>query len=353
MFKDSIMTERNSNGNHEAHRYTQLFEAAQDGILLLSYPEGLIEDANPYILNLLGYTKDELIGKELWQIGLLTDKDKALAAHQAIINTGFVRYEDIDLETKTGERLAVEFICHSYHIDGDMVVQCNIRDISGRRSADALRIKEQIKRDIQQLEETINSLSKVIDARDPFTASHQKRVADLACAIALELKLSLFDIEGLNMAARIHDIGKIGIPTEILTKPSALTPLEIAMLRGHAQTGYEILKPLSFPWPVAEFVLQHHERLNGSGYPNALKGDAISKEARILAVADTVEAMSSDRPYRGAVGIKEALKEIDDNRDILFDSDAVDACLKLFNEKDYQFPELSNSHYKGLTVRGG
>ena len=353
MFEDLIMTERNSNSNHKAHRYIQLFEAAQDGILLLSYPEGLIEDANPYILNLLGYTKDELIGKELWQIGLLIDKDKALAAHQAIIDTGFVRSEDIDLETKAGERLAVEFICHSYHIYDEMVVQCNIRDISARRCTEALRIKEQMNKDIQQFEDTINSLSRVIEARDPFTASHQKRVADLACAIALELKLSLFDIEGLNMAARIHDIGKIGIPTEILTKPSTLTPLEIAMLRGHAQTGYEILKPLSFPWPVAEFVIQHHERLNGSGYPNALKGDAISKEARILAVADTVEAMSSDRPYRSAVGIEEALKEINDNRDILFDSDVVDACLKLFNEKDYQFPEVINSHFKGLTVRGG
>ena len=347
------MTSEQISTNNLSHRYVQLFETAQDGILLLSHPQGLIEDANPYILSLLGYTKNELIGKELWEIGLLSDKDKALAAHQAILNTGFVRYEDIDLKTKAGQRLAVEIICNSYHINGDMVVQCNIRDITKRRGLDTLRINEQVKREIKQLEATISSLSNVIEARDPFTATHQKRVADLACAIALELKLSLYDIEGLNMAAQIHDIGKIGIPTEILTKPSALTPLEIAMLRGHAQTGYEILKPLSFPWPVAEFVLQHHERLNGSGYPNALKGDAICIESRILAVADTVEAMSSDRPYRGAISLENALKEIDDNRDVLFDGAVVDACLKLFNEKNYHFPQISNSHYHGPTVRGG
>jgi PAS domain S-box-containing protein/putative nucleotidyltransferase with HDIG domain len=347
------MTEKHVPSSDPVLRYTRLFEAAQDGILLLSFPDGLIEDANPYIIDLIGYTKEELIGKELWQIGLLADKDKALAAHDSIVNQGFVRYEDIDLQTKKGGRLPVEFICNSYHVDGDIVVQCNIRDITDRRKMEAALLQEQA-RNISQLNETINSLSNVIEARDPFTAGHQRRVADLACEIAKELKIDPSEIDGLRMACLIHDIGKISIPAEILTKPSVLTPLEIAILRGHAQAGFDILKPLNFPWPVAKFVLQHHERLNGSGYPNAIKGDAICLQARIMAVADTVEAMASDRPYRSAVGLDAALEEIDKNRNTLFDSAVVDACLRLFNELGYKFPPSSaGAHFGVSTVRGG
>jgi PAS domain S-box-containing protein/putative nucleotidyltransferase with HDIG domain len=346
------MPDKHTPSSDPTLRYTRLFEAAQDGILLLSFPEGFIEDANPYILDLIGYTKEELLGKELWQIGLLSDKEKAIAAHNAIIKEGFVRCEDIDFLTKSGQQLPVEIICNSYHVDGDVVVQCNIRNISDRKKAEAERALEQA-RNITQLQETISSLSNVIEARDPFTAGHQKRVADLACEIAKELKVNPSEIEGLKMACLIHDIGKIGIPSEILTKPSTLTPLEIAILRGHAQAGYEILKPLNFPWPVAKFVLQHHERLNGSGYPNAIKGDAICLEARIMAVADTVEAMSSDRPYRPAVGVDSALKEIDDNRDTLFDGAVVDACLRLFREQGYKFPPANALHSSKSNVRGG
>lgn len=334
-------------------RYTRLFETAQDGILLLSFPDGLIEDANPYILNLLGFTKEELVGKALWEIGMLVDKEKALAAHDAIIDEGFVRYEDIDLCTKKGDRLPVEFICNSYHVNNNVVVQCNIRNIADRKKAEAALLREQA-RNITQLTETISSLSNVIEARDPFTAGHQRRVTDLACEIAKELNLEPSEIDGLRLACLIHDIGKISIPAEILTKPTALNPLEIAILRGHAQAGYDILKPLNFPWPVAKFVLQHHERLDGSGYPNALKGDEITLQARIIAVADTVEAMASDRPYRPSVGLSVALHEIETNRDKLYDAKVVDACLRLFNDLGYKFPKLESNHpHAHLTVRGG
>jgi PAS domain S-box-containing protein/putative nucleotidyltransferase with HDIG domain len=332
-------------------RYTRLFETAQDGILLLSFPEGLIEDANPYLTNLIGYSKSELLGKQLWEIGLLVDKNKALAAHAAIVSNGYVRYEDIDLLHKNGQRLPVEFICNSYDVNGSTVVQCNIRDISERKIAESLFLKEQAK-NISQLKDTISSFSNLIEARDPFTAGHQKRVADLACAIATELHLEPSEIEGLRIACLIHDIGKISIPSEILTKPTTLSRIEIAMLRSHVQIGYDIIKPLRFPWPIADYILQHHERLDGSGYPNSLKAEQISLPAKIIAVADTVEAMSSDRPYRSAEGLTTALDEILMHRDTLFDRKVVDACLNLFKNKSYSFPSANSANYMGSQVGG-
>lgn len=333
--------------NDLAARYTRLFETAQDGILLLDYPDGRVEDANPFIVNLTGYSREELIGKKLWEIGVLADKVRAELAHDIVLRDGYVRYEDIDLLTKSGVRLPVEFVSNSYRLDGRYVIQCNIRDISARRSAEEALAQEKSKL-ANQMFETINSLSNVIEARDPFTAGHQKRVTALAVAIAKEMKLSSSFIDGLRFASQIHDIGKIGIPVEILTKPTSLNPIEVAMLRGHAQAGFDILKPLNFPWPIAKMILQHHERLDGSGYPYALKADAICLEAKVLAVADVVEAMSSDRPYRVAKGIEAALREIEINSGLLYDEQVVTACLRLFREQGYQLPTELAVHYQRL-----
>jgi PAS domain S-box-containing protein/putative nucleotidyltransferase with HDIG domain len=323
-----------------AARYTRLFETAQDGILILDYPDGIIEDANPFIVQLIGFTKEELVGKKLWEIGLIADKEKALAAHRSILEHGYVRYEDIDLVTKNGVGLPTEFICNSYLVGEKTVIQCNIRDISARKKAEHALTLEQTLR-ITQIYETVNSLSNVIEARDPFTAGHQRRVADLSVEIAKELGMQASDIDGLKLAALIHDVGKIGIPVEVLTKPTALSPLEVAILRSHAQAGYDILKPLSFPWPIAKFVLQHHERLNGSGYPNGLRNEQICLEARILAVADTVEAMASDRPYRPKLGIEAGLEEISNKSGVLYDPIVVKACLTLFRERSYKLLEVA------------
>lgn len=321
-------------------RYTRLFETARDGILILTYPEGKIIDANPFILDLLGYSRSDLLGKELWEIGLLADKKKALLANKEILQHGFVRYEDIDLVSKKGKLLPTEFICNSYDEGNNVVIQCNIRDISARKNTENV-IEHERRKNISQLKDAISSLSNAIELRDPFTAGHQKRVTNLVDAIARELKLSEHDIEGLSLASIIHDIGKINVPVEILTKPYTLSEVEISLLRGHVHTGFLILKPLVFPWPIAEYVLQHHERLDGSGYPNSLKGDAISLGAKIMGVADTVEAMSSHRPYRHALGIETALATINANRNILFDADVVDVCTALFKKKNYQFPQFS------------
>ena len=188
------------------------------------------------------------------------------------------------------------------------------------------------------LEQTIHVIAETVDQRDPYTAGHERRVADLCVRIAQKLGLSADRTHGLHLAASIHDLGKIGIPAEILSKPGLLTPPQFNLLKEHAQLGYDILKNVAFPWPIADIVLQHHERLDGSGYPHGLKADAISFEARILAVADVVEAMSSHRPYRAARGVEVALDEVLAQRGTLYDAQIADACARIFREDGYEFP---------------
>jgi PAS domain S-box-containing protein len=188
------------------------------------------------------------------------------------------------------------------------------------------------------LEQTIHVIAETVDQRDPYTAGHERRVADLCMRIAQKLDLPDDRTHGLHLAASIHDLGKIGIPAEILSKPGLLTPIQFNLLKEHAQLGYDILKNVAFPWPIADMILQHHERLDGSGYPRGLKGDAISLEARILAVADVVEAMSSHRPYRASKGVDVALDEILAERGTLYDAQVADACARVFREDGYEFP---------------
>ena len=183
---------------------------------------------------------------------------------------------------------------------------------------------------------TIQVLVCAVESRDPYTAGHQSRSANLASAIATEMGLDQDKIEGIHMAGIVHDIGKITIPAEILIKPTKLTNLEFSLIKQHSLSGYEMLKNVESPWSLAEIVYQHHERMNGSGYPRNLKGDEILLESRIMVVADVVEAMASHRPYRPALGIEAALEEIEKNKGILYDDAVVDACLKLFREKGYQ-----------------
>jgi putative nucleotidyltransferase with HDIG domain len=183
----------------------------------------------------------------------------------------------------------------------------------------------------------IQVLEKTVEIRDPYTAGHQRRVADLARLIAMEMGLSNDRIDGIKITGIIHDIGKIHIPAEILSKPRALTSIEFSLIKTHPQVGADILKAIDFPWPVDQIILQHHERVDGSGYPYGLPKRDILLDARILGVADVVEAMASHRPYRPALGIDKALNEISDNRGVLYDRDVVDVCLKLFKEKNYHF----------------
>jgi PAS domain S-box-containing protein/putative nucleotidyltransferase with HDIG domain len=212
-----------------------------------------------------------------------------------------------------------------------------IQDISEKK-----RAEEQIGRYVAQLERafmrTVEVATSLSEMRDPYTAGHERRVAEIAVAIGAELGFDARRREGLRVAGYLHDIGKIAVPTEILAKPGRLSAAEFTLIQAHPQAGYEVLKGVEFPWPVAEVVLQHHERLDGSGYPRSLKGEAILLEARIMAVADVVEAMSSHRPYRPGLGIDKALAEIERGRGSVYDTAVADACLKLFREKAYAIP---------------
>ena len=491
-------------------RYRRLFESAQDGILILNAETGQIDDVNPFLISMLGYSHAEFLGKKLWEIGAFKDAALNKDAFVELQRTRFIRYDDLPLESASGRRISVEFVSNVYDCDGVDVIQCNIRDNTLRHLAEsALRATvralkmtsesnfalvnsssestllaeycriavetggyrmawigfaddgpgkrvipmafsghddgylgqarftwdeaalgggptgrairkgeiqfsadiagdpamapwraEALKRgylssialpfkhsggaiacltiyggtrgtlpDAERallneltmdasfglsairtaiakseyqarlgvsLEQTIQVLAATIEQRDPYTAGHQSRVANLCSAIAGDLGLSRDRIHGIRLAASIHDLGKIGNPAEILAKPKRLTDMEFGLVKEHVDIGFQILKDVAFPWPIATIVRQHHERLDGSGYPQGLRADAILLESRILAVADVVEAMASHRPYRRALGIEAALAEISARRETAFDAEVVDACLRQFREKGYE-----------------
>lgn len=196
----------------------------------------------------------------------------------------------------------------------------------------------------------IQTLALTVESRDPYSAGHQKRVAHLACCIAEEMGLSKDRIAGVRLAALLHDIGKISVPDEILNKPGQLTDAELSVIRDHAQVGYDLLKEIEFPWSVAQIVLQHHERINGSGYPFGLSGKDILPETKILSVADVIDAMTSPRPYRQSFSLDKALNEISHNRGILYDFNVVYACLAIFNEKGFKFEQQGHSNSKEIEV---
>lgn len=184
---------------------------------------------------------------------------------------------------------------------------------------------------------TIESIVKIVETRDPYTNGHQQRVALLACAIAEDMRLGQEQIDAIQMSSVVHDIGKINVPSEILSSPRKLTDLEYFILKNHPQVAYDILKSIEFPWPVADIVYQHHERYDGTGYPRGLKGNEIYLEARIISVADVIEAMAYHRPYRPSLSIENALEEIQQQSGVLYDPDVVAACLRLFREKNFSF----------------
>jgi len=220
---------------------------------------------------------------------------------------------------------AQEFIVRSKE---ELEVVVREQGVALQVSADKLR---------RLLEQTIGALASAIEKRDPYTAGHQQRVAILAQAIAKRMDLDTDQVKTVYMAALIHDIGKIYVPAEILSKPAKLNEIEISIIKLHPGVGYEILKPIEFPWPICEVILQHHERINGSGYPHNLAGKDIMLEARIMAVADVVEAMASHRPYRPALGMRPALEEITANKGILYDADVVEACLSIMHKGDFHW----------------
>lgn len=444
-------------------RYRLLFETTQDGILLLNGTTAQIEDANPYLFKMLGYTREELLDKKLWEIGAFNDVPECKRLFAELLKKGTVRYEELPLRTATGKEIAAEFISNTYDYEGIQIIQCNIRDISERKKSEALlktaeeifrglveesisgiliiqndklvyvnkraadilnqhnivgmigsdfinwvtandrpivsgimlelltakshsatfefdahtaegetisiganastanhngfpvivgmiqdisekkRAEEAIRHYILELKSAFMSTVRVAtiisEMRDPYTAGHERRVAEIAVAIGKEMGFETDRLAGLRVAGHLHDVGKISIPAEILAKPGKLSDIEFQLIKAHAQASFNVLKEVEFPWPVATVALQHHERMDGTGYPCQLKGDEIILEARIMAVSDVVEAMSSHRPYRAGLGIEAALSEIQKGRGTAYDADVVDACITLFRDKNFPLPE--------------
>jgi PAS domain S-box-containing protein len=320
-------------------KYRQLAEDAHEGIFQ-STAEGRYITVNQAFANILGYESPEEVVKNITDIAhqvYVHPEDRANIV-QIIEKEGSVKGYEAQFYRKDGSKTWVSINMHAIRDDqGNLLYYQGIdQDITDRKKMEKER-QENIERLRRSLGATINAMAVTVETRDPYTAGHQRRVADLARTIASEMRLTNEQIDGIRMASMIHDIGKISIPSEILAKPTKLTELEFSLIKTHSQSGYNILKDIDFLWPVAQIILQHHERINGSGYPNGLTGEQILLESQILAVADVVEAISSHRPYRPAFGINIALNEITKNRGILYNPDIVDACLRLFGEKNYKF----------------
>ena len=298
------------------------------------------------ITRLLGYSVQEAMAKPMKEIFTPASFKLAMKAlkeelrienreHKDIARS---RTLDLELIRKDGSIVPVE-VSYTFLRDAQarpIEILAIARDISERK-----RVQEESRQSTERLigamEHAIQAMAIIVEMRDPYTAGHQQRVTQLACAIARQMGLPEEQISGLRLAGLIHDIGKVRVPAEILTNPDGLSEPEFMMIKAHPQLGYEILRGIDFPWPVAQIVLQHHERMNGSGYPSGLSGEDIIIEARILAVADVVEAMASHRPYRAALGIDKALEEISQKMGVLYDSKVVDACLQLFKRKGFKF----------------
>jgi PAS domain S-box-containing protein/putative nucleotidyltransferase with HDIG domain len=317
-------------------RYRGVVENAHDAIYIQT--ANGFQYVNPAFEKLTGFKKEEICNgkfnfwnsvhpddrkmvKERKEAKKKEEEKSSSFQFRIIARTGGIRVVDantIDLgETEQTKEIGI------------------LRDVTDRIDAENEK-RRGLERLRRALEATIQALTAAVEMRDPYTAGHQRRVTNLACSIAREMGLPQERMDAIQMAGIIHDIGKILVPSEILSKPGKLSDAAFNMIKTHPQAGYDILKSIEFPFPVAQIVLQHHERINGSGYPAGLPGERILLEARILAVADVVEAMASHRPYRPVLGLNKALEEIIKNKGILYDSQAVDACLRLFNRGEFQ-----------------
>ncbi|CAG4883829.1 protein of unknown function [Georgfuchsia toluolica] len=318
-------------------QFRGLVEQSIAGIYIIQ--DGRFAYVNPRFAAIRGFSAaEELIGQD--PLPLIAEKDRSIIAeHNRCLLAGEKRDVDYGFTALRKDGSSIEVGVHSslasYH--GRPAIIGLQQDISEKK-----RAEEAIRHYIAQLKtafmSTVEVATVLSELRDPYTAGHERRVGKIAVAIGTELGLDEQRLEGLKVAGYLHDIGKIIIPSEILSKPGRLGAIEYQLIQGHSQASYDVLKAVEWPWPVAEVVLQHHERLDGSGYPQGLKGEDILLEARILAVADVVEAMSSHRPYRSGLGAEKALAEIEHGRGSAYDVAVVDACLRLFREKAYVLP---------------
>jgi PAS domain S-box-containing protein len=318
--------------------YHLCYEFSTDIIYLLDR-DMIIERVSPSIRRVLGYDPSECVGKAFAAFNRCSEDDVSrinLDFRSLLMGMRIVDGEYTCI-TSAGRERVFEVNGHPL-FDHGMIRGAIIsaRDITHEKGYE--RDLQEILGNLRKsLDVTIKTITRTIDFKDPYTAGHQQRVSDLARAIATEMDLNFDTINGIRMAGIVHDIGKISIPSEILSKPGRLHMAERELIKIHPIIGFDILSSIDFPWPVAAAVLQHHERMDGSGYPYGITGDYILLDAKIIGVADVVEALATHRPYRASIGVTEALAEVEQKAGHNYDQDVVNACLRLFREKDYQF----------------
>jgi putative nucleotidyltransferase with HDIG domain len=299
--------------------FRSMIYANADGILILD-ENAIVRFMNPAAESIFGTKAEHFVGQTF----------------EHLISTE--EPTELDITIGDGKFMVAEMRVMETDWKGQKAYLASLRDITHRKG-----MQEQLQLSLNHIKKvmdgTIQAMALAVEMRDPYTSGHQHRVAELAQAIAAEINLPPGDVEGVYMAASIHDIGKISLPAEILSKPVQLTDIERKMIQAHSKVGYEILKGIDFSWPIAETLFQHHERLDGSGYPRGLGGEEILIGARIVGVSDVVETMASHRPYRPSIGLDKALEEIFNHKGTLYDEQVVNACLKLFDEKGFEFSD--------------
>lgn len=321
-------------------KYRTLTENINIGVYRNSVgPKGEFIEANPAIIKMFGYkNKEDFLSIKVSD--LYENSEDRRIFNSRMLSFSSVRDEELRLRKKNGIMFYGSVSAVAVKDEQGRIKYYDgvIEDITERKRSD--EIKRSFKDLRRTLEGTVHALAVTAETTDPYTAGHQYRVSSLACAIARKMGLPEKQIEGIRIAGILHDIGKIYVPPAILNRPGKLVEIEFSLIRAHPSVGYNILKSIDFPWPIAEAVLQHHERLDGSGYPKGLKSEGIILEAKILGVADVVEAMSSHRPYRPAIGRDISINEISRNKGILFDADVVEACIKVLVEDEFEFESI-------------
>jgi PAS domain S-box-containing protein/putative nucleotidyltransferase with HDIG domain len=304
---------------------------------------GRICYVNDIVCRLLGYNRNKLMKLNFTDLFLKNCSEADKTSSDGIAFKGDTTFES-SLICSDKSNIPVEIHTCMVKLNENKYLLSTARKISDRIHT-KIRMESEVELN-ENIKQIIDTITAITEMRDPYTAGHQKGVGSLVYAIAKELKLPESMVKGVYVSAILHDIGKIYVPNEILTKPGRITQDEMNIIKTHSQIGSDILKNIRFPWPVAQIVLQHHERVDGSGYPFGISSESILFEAKILSVADVVEAMSFHRPYRPALGIDNALAEISDNKGSLYDPDVVDSCVRLFTTLDYKFdeslPEFNN-----------
>ncbi len=326
----------------EEHVFSEALMETSPACILVVDSDRKVVFANAETDRVLGLSRNEVQGVTFGEDFHLLDVDGApLPEGQLPVSRVFLVRQPLysteyAFDSPTGRRILSISAAPLYDGDGSVKrVVATVEDITSAKRHDE-ELEQAVERLQKAMYATVEAMSAAIEMRDPYTASHQRRVTVVACAIAGELSAGGDSVLALTMAGRMHDLGKLKVPTEILTRPGKLGPLELQMIREHPQATYDLLQGIDFPWPVAEIALQHHERIDGSGYPRGLKGVEMLPEARILAVADVFEAMSSHRPYRASLGIGAAIQELESHRGVLYDTASVDALVRLVREKGFE-----------------